>query len=128
MLFANNRFQGHQDIISCISYLPAPLDCYITSSWDQQIRLWKRPLAPNTPTAAAGTGTGKATAAAAAGGVGVGGGASEASSSSSFLVPDDDSEDGNNVSEYEKAHPLVVPKALSQVCVAVVLGGTEWVD
>ena len=101
------RFQGHQDIISSIGYLPSPLDCYITSSWDQQLRLWKRP----TP----GSGAGGRPAAAAAAGNG-GQAAAGTKQEASYMLPED-SEDGNNtVSEYEKAHPLVVPKALTQVC------------
>lgn len=119
------RFQGHQDIISGIGYLPAPLDCYITSSWDQQLRLWKRPL----PNAASNSGSsaspGASSKAAAASGSGKAAGGSKAEAS--YLLPED-SEDGNNfVSEYEKAHPLVVPKALSQVCAG---GGwlTAWAN
>lgn len=107
------RFQGHQDIISGIGYIPAPLDCYITSSWDQQLRLWKRPV-PNSGSSSGSAGavaSKAATAAAGTSGQAAGGNKTEAS----YLLPED-SEDGNNfVSEYEKAHPLVVPKALTQV-------------
>jgi hypothetical protein len=112
------RFQGHHDVISGIGYLPAPMDCYITSSWDQEIRLWKRPV-PNASSAgsngsggAGASSSSKASAgAAAAGGSRKGGSGAEGA----YLLPKD-SEDGNNfVSEYENAHPLVVPKALSQV-------------
>jgi hypothetical protein len=100
------RFQGHQDIISGIGYLPAPLDYYITSSWDQQLRLWKRPL-PGGSSSSSG------------GGAGVGA-SSRAGVGSRLEAPGllpEDSEEGQVVSEYEKAHPLVVPMALSQVCV-----------
>lgn len=99
------RFQGHSDIISGIGYLHA-LDCYITSSWDGALRLWKRPQ-PAAAAAAAGSSssTGKASAAAAA----------ATSGDAAYLLPEDSEDAANYVSEYEKAHPLVMPKALSQV-------------
>lgn len=94
------RFQGHQDIISGIGHLPAPLDCYVTSSWDQQLRLWRRPQPGGSSGSGAGAGASRA---------GVGG-----RLDAPGLLPED-SEEGQVVLEYEKAHPLVVPKALSQV-------------
>ncbi|WIA17403.1 hypothetical protein OEZ85_014259 [Tetradesmus obliquus] len=99
------RFQGHSDIISGIGYLHA-LDCYITSSWDGALRLWKRPQ-PAAAAAAAGSSssTGKASAAAAA---------AATSGDAAYLLPEDSEDAANYVSEYEKAHPLVMPKALSQ--------------
>ncbi|KAF6254405.1 WD40-repeat-containing domain protein [Scenedesmus sp. NREL 46B-D3] len=92
------RFQGHSDIISGIAYLQA-LDCYITSSWDGALRMWKRPqLAAAT---GGSTSTCKPSSAAA--------GSAEAA----YLLPEDSEDAGHYVSEYEKAHPLVTPKALS---------------
>lgn len=96
------RLQGHQDIISGIGYLPSPLDCYVTSSWDQQLRLWRRPQPSGSSSSGAGAGAGASRA-------GVGG-----RLEAPGLLPED-SEEGQVVSEYEKANPLVVPKALSQV-------------
>jgi hypothetical protein len=104
----HNRFQGHQDIISGIGYLPPPLDCYITSSWDQHICLWKRPLTTSTAGSDGSAAAGGASKAAA----GRSGSKGEAAAG---LLPEH-SDDGNTfVSEYEKAHPLIVPSALSQV-------------
>jgi hypothetical protein len=71
--------------------------------------MWKRPQ----PAAAAaggtsgGTSTGKPSSAAAA-----------ASGDAAYLLPEDSEDAANYVSEYEKAHPLVMPKALSQVRLA----------
>jgi WD40 repeat protein len=95
-----SRFQGHSDIISGIGYVHA-LDCYITSSWDGALRLWKRPQ-PAAAAAVTSTSTGKPTTAAASG-------------DAAYLLPEDSEDAANYVSEYEKAHPLVMPKALSQV-------------
>jgi WD40 repeat protein len=95
-----SRFQGHSDIISGIGYVHA-LDCYITSSWDGALRLWKRPQ-PAAAAAATSTSTGKPSTAAASG-------------DAAYLLPEDSADAANYVSEYEKAHPLVMPKALSQV-------------
>lgn len=39
----------------------------------------------------------------------------KAKAESSYLLPEDSADGNNFVSEFEKAHPLVVPKALSQV-------------
>jgi len=39
----------------------------------------------------------------------------KAQAESSYLLPEDSADGNNFVSEFEKAHPLVVPKALSQV-------------
>lgn len=92
-----HRFQGHGDVITGIGYLQA-LDCYVTSSWDKSLRLWRRPTEQTVPAAVAG---GRA-----------------ASVSAADVLLGEDSEDvaGSNVSEYEKVHPLVMPKSLGQVC------------
>lgn len=47
------RFEGHGDVISGMGYLPPPLDCYVTGSWDKQVRLWRRPTAAPAGAAAA---------------------------------------------------------------------------
>jgi hypothetical protein len=96
------RFQGHSDVISGIGYLHA-LDCYITSSWDGALRMWKRPQ-PAAAAAGGSSSTGKPSSAAA---VTLG--------EAAYLLPEDSEDAANYVSEYEKAHPLVMPKALSQV-------------
>lgn len=101
-----HRFQGHGDIISGIGYLHA-LDCYVTSSWDGALRLWKRPQQGQAAAGAAGSGgvpSSQAHSASAA-----------VSGDAAYLIPEDSEDAANYVSEYEKAHPLVVPKALSQV-------------
>lgn len=87
------------------------LDCYITSSWDTTLRLWRRPPTPSAAEAAGATpGTGAAAVANRAMSASLGSGADAA-----YLLPEDSDEAGNFVSEYEKAHPLITPKALSQV-------------
>jgi hypothetical protein len=85
------RLQGHGDVISGIGFLPAPLDCYVTSSWDHQLRLWKRPVVQPQQAAAAAGGP------------------------DTHLLAEDSEGGDKFVSEYEKAHPLIVPNALSQV-------------
>jgi WD40 repeat protein len=96
-----SRFQGHSDIISGIGYVHA-FDCYITSSWDGALRLWKRPQPAAAAAAVTSTSTGKPSTAAASG-------------DAAYLLPEDSADAANYVSEYEKARPLVMPKALSQV-------------
>lgn len=114
LLSTKKRFQGHQDIISGIGYLPPPLDCYITSSWDQHICLWKRPqTAAGTTGSGCGAAPGGASKAKAAGRSGQAGSGGRADAAG---LLSEHSDDGNAfVSEYEKAHPLLVPNALSQV-------------
>eukprot|EP00775_Hariotina_reticulata_P004041 gene4041-4288_t len=88
------RFQGHGDVITGMGYLQA-LDCYVTSSWDKSLRLWRRPSEP-APAAVAGAR------------------AASASVADGGLLGEDSEDVGSSLSDYEKAHPLVMPKSLSQ--------------
>jgi hypothetical protein len=63
--------------------------------------MWKRPQPAAAP-AVASTSSGKPSTATAGG-------------DAAYLLPEDSADAANYVSEYEKAHPLVMPKALSQV-------------
>lgn len=73
-------------------------DTYVTASWDKSLRLWFRPR--DRKSGAAGRGVG-----------GVGG---EGSAPNMLLLEYDEDEE-HFVSEYEKAHPLEMPKALTDV-------------
>lgn len=81
-------FSGHGDVVSGVAYLPV-LDCYITGSWDRQLRLWLRPRTVQD--------------------------ASAAMLAVSDSSGDEDVGEGREVtSEYERQHPLIAPKALGQ--------------
>jgi hypothetical protein len=107
--------------VSSIGYLSS-CDCYITGSWDKTLRLWHHPYKHTRAGGSSsnlfegggerpglhtrGLGGGKA------GGGGGGGGEGAAGG----LLPEDSEEHAAAfVSEYEKAHPLQVPKGLTQV-------------
>ncbi|KAF5833397.1 WD40-repeat-containing domain protein, partial [Dunaliella salina] len=85
-------FKGHSDVVRAISYLES-CDCYITASWDMSLRLWFRPT--NTK---AGT-TDRAATAGKDGGIG---------------LLDEEEDEEAFVSNYEKQHPLEVPRALTE--------------
>lgn len=73
-------------------------DCYLTASWDRSLRLWNRPDDPRR----GGGDDGSAVAV-------------EGPAPNMLLLEYDEDEDTSFVSEYEKAHPLEVPRALTEV-------------
>lgn len=91
------RYSGHNDVVKSIEYLPQA-DCYLTASWDRSLRLWAR---PNDPRKSSGDGEAKA-----------GGGEGPAPN---MLLLEYDEDEETFISEYEKAHPLEVPRALTEV-------------
>lgn len=103
-------------MISGIGYLPS-LDCYITGSWDKTLRLWKRPQTSSAAAEADSAGDAAVRPQSASATTGAG--------DAAYLVPEDSDEAGGIVSEYEKAHPLVAPKSLSQVTITEPSGARE---
>ncbi|KAJ9524068.1 hypothetical protein QJQ45_022573 [Haematococcus lacustris] len=88
-------YKGHTDVVKGIGYLAAA-KCYVTASWDKSLRLWYAP-----------THQGSSSQQPAPGATGPSGPGAVA------LVEDDEDEE-HFVSNYEKAHPLEVPRALTE--------------
>ncbi|KAJ9523676.1 hypothetical protein QJQ45_020098 [Haematococcus lacustris] len=88
-------YKGHTDVVKGIGYLAAA-KCYVTASWDKSLRLWYAP-----------THQGSCSQQPAPGASGPPGPGAVA------LVEDDEDEE-HFVSNYEKAHPLEVPRALTE--------------
>ncbi len=90
------RYAGHTDVIRAVGYVK-DCDTYVTASWDKSLRLWFRPR--DRKAGAAGRSAG---------------GGGEGSTPNMLLLEYDEDEE-HFVSEYEKAHPLEMPKALTDV-------------
>ncbi|EFJ43514.1 hypothetical protein VOLCADRAFT_119046 [Volvox carteri f. nagariensis] len=90
------RYAGHTDVIRGIGYVK-DCDTYVTASWDKSLRLWFRPKDRK-----------------AAGGA-AGGNGGEGGATPNMLLLEYDDDEEHFVSEYEKAHPLEMPKALTDI-------------
>lgn len=84
------KYSGHSDVIRSMAHIPER-HCYVTASWDKSLRLWFVPCEENLHAAR-----------------------SKDNATQEFLLPQDYEETNTFVSEFEKAHPLVPPKALTQ--------------
>mmetsp|Transcript_33374 Transcript_33374/g.84557 ORF Transcript_33374/g.84557 Transcript_33374/m.84557 type:complete len:866 (-) Transcript_33374:212-2809(-) len=91
-------YKGHTDVVRGISYLHSA-DCYITASWDKSLRLW---FTPGGPRHGAGVVVPKQPAGGLKEGAGLG------------LGGEEEEDEEHFVSSYEKAHPLEVPRALTE--------------
>ncbi len=87
---------GHTDMVRSIAYVK-DCDTYVTGSWDKSLRLWFRPKERKAQVNS----------------LAAGAGAAEGAAPNMLLLEYDDDDD-HFVSEYERAHPLEIPKQLTE--------------
>ncbi|KAL6755154.1 WD40-repeat-containing domain protein, partial [Haematococcus lacustris] len=88
-------YKGHTDVVKGIGYLAAA-KCYVTASWDKSLRLWYAPTHQGSSSQQPAPG------------------ASGPSGPGAVALVEDDEDEEHFVSNYEKAHPLEVPRALTE--------------